>query len=96
MFTCPFCDGFEHRDTHLAVVGAAPFVPHIAQLLRTNWSPLVTVFHDGLDDEARRDLVAHGVAIDARAVARVVGDGGRVTALSLADGAEVPVGEVIG
>lgn len=91
VFTCAYCDGFEHRDAHLAVVGSTTFVPHIARLL-TGWSDHVSAFHDGLDPVVRADLVAHGVSVDGRAIVRVHGDGRAVSSLELSDGTAVPIG----
>lgn len=91
VFTCPYCDGFEHADTHLAVTGAAAFAPHLARVL-TGWSDRITVFHDGLDDVERRDLLAHGVQVEERAITRVVGDGTSVSSVQLDDGTDVPIG----
>lgn len=70
VFTCAYCDGFEHADTHLAVTGSALVVPHIARLL-TGWSPQVTAFVTGLDEAVRAELVAHRVHVDERPIARV-------------------------
>lgn len=91
VFTCPYCDGFEHADAHLAVTGSALFVPHVARIL-TGWSDQVTAFDDGLDDAVHADLAAHGVLVDERPIARVEGDGDAVSSLVLGDGTEVPVG----
>ena len=73
VFTCPFCDGWEHRDLHLAVIGDPAFAPHTGQLL-TGWSDRVTVFCD-LDADVVERLAGFGVAVDDRPVARVLGDG---------------------
>jgi thioredoxin reductase len=91
VFTCPYCDGFEHADTHLAIVGATELVPHMAQVLK-GWSGSITVFDGALDEAVRADLVAHGVAVEERPVTRVIGDGDAVSALVLADGTQVAVG----
>lgn len=91
VFTCPYCDGFEHAGMHLAIAGSAAFAPHLARVL-VGWSDRITVFHDGLDDATAADLLAHGVQVEARPIVRVVGDGSSVSALHLADGSEVPIG----
>lgn len=93
VFTCPYCDGFEHGDTHLALLGAPDFVPHMARVL-TGWSDRITAFTGGLDPSVRDDLRVHGVAVEERPIARVRGDGSAVTVLELDDGTEVPVGAV--
>jgi thioredoxin reductase len=92
VFTCPFCDGWEHRDLHLAVIGDPAFAPHTGQLL-TGWSDRVTVFCD-LDADVVERLAGFGVAVDDRPVARVLGDGAAVSGIELEDGTVVAVGAV--
>ena len=91
VFTCPYCDGFEHGDTHLALVGSSLFLPHMARILR-GWSDRVTVFADDLDSAASGDLRAHDVNVDERTIARVNGDGTSVSSLTMGDGSVVPIG----
>ncbi len=42
VFSCPFCDGWEHRDQPVVVIDAAPGADHLAELVRS-WTPHVTV-----------------------------------------------------
>ena len=91
VYTCPFCDGWEHQDLHLAVVGEPEFVPHLAGVL-TNWTDRVTVFGVELDTASRAALAGRGVVVEDRAVRRVIGDGAAVTAVELIDGDVVEVG----
>lgn len=91
VFTCPYCDGFEHGDTHLAVAGSSLFLPHIARLL-TGWSDQVTAFRSDLAEPDRADLVAHDVKVEERAITRVNGDGKTVSSLELIDGTTIPIG----
>lgn len=93
VYTCPFCDGFEHQDLHLAVVGSTAFSPHTATMLR-GWTDRVTLFAAGLPDDVASGLRGAGVVLDERAVVRVVGDGESVTALELDDGTRTEVGAV--
>ena len=99
VFTCPYCDGFEHADTPLAVLGDPTYLPHLARML-TGWSDRVTVLprfpgdagsEAGLDPAARADLEAHGVRVEDRPVARLTGSGPTL-AVELADGTAVPIG----
>jgi thioredoxin reductase len=92
VFTCPYCDGFEHADLHLAVLGDAAWVPHLTRVV-SGWSDRVTALATDLDPAARADLEAHGVQVEDRPVARLTGEGPTL-AVVLADGAEVPVGAV--
>src|SRR5215210_8898896 len=51
--TCPYCDGFEHRDERLAVLAAGARGEHLAVLLR-QWSDHVVLLTNG----------PHGLAAD--------------------------------
>jgi thioredoxin reductase len=44
--TCPYCDGFEHRDERLAVLASGARGEHLALLLR-QWSDDVVLFTNG-------------------------------------------------
>jgi thioredoxin reductase len=92
VFTCPFCDGYEHADTPLVVTGSPQFAAHLGRLL-TRWSDDVTVYCDALDAGDTADLTAHGVRVDARPIERVLGEDGRATAIRVG-GAHRPVGAI--
>ena len=53
--TCPYCDGFEHRDERLAVLAAGARGEHLAVLLR-QWSPDVVLLSNGPHDLAADQL----------------------------------------
>ena len=93
VYTCPYCDGWEHRDLALAAVVDPMFASHVAALL-SMWSDDVTVFAPVEDPATRAAVAAHGARIEHRPVVRVVGDGDHVHSLELADGTVVPVGAV--
>jgi thioredoxin reductase len=93
VYTCPYCDGWEHRDGRLAAVVEPAFAAHVAALL-SMWSDDVTVFTTGLDDTGREAVAAHGARLDERPVLRVRGDGDRVHSLELEDDTVVPVDAV--
>ncbi|MGW0889908.1 NAD(P)/FAD-dependent oxidoreductase [Saccharopolyspora sp. NPDC002578] len=86
---CPYCHGFEVRDTPLAVVGGdnRPFSLHQAQLIR-QWSDDVVFFPNriALTDDERHRLLARGVRIVDGEVVRVVTEADAVSAVELADG----------
>lgn len=86
---CPYCHGWEVRGQRLGVLAASPLSPHQAELVR-QWSDRVTFFTAGLggplDDDVAARLRARGVALEEVAVAEVLGDGGAVTGVRLADG----------
>jgi thioredoxin reductase len=60
--TCPYCDGFEHRDERLAVLAAGERGEHLAVLLR-QWSDDVVLLSNG----------PHGLAADQLARVQAVG-----------------------
>jgi thioredoxin reductase len=60
--TCPYCDGFEHRDERLAVLASGARGEHLAVLLR-QWSGDVVLLSNG----------PHDLAVDQLARVRAVG-----------------------
>jgi thioredoxin reductase len=42
VFNCPFCDGWEQRDSAVIVIDAAPGADHLATMLRS-WTQHVTI-----------------------------------------------------
>ena len=94
---CPYCDGYEVRDTHIGVIGSSPLSVHQAQMLR-QWSDRVTYFpcDVGLPQaEDLRALAARGVAVEPSAVVRVVAtDAGALVGVDLADGRRVALDKV--
>ena len=53
--TCPYCDGFEHRDERLAVLAAGERGEHLAVVLR-QWSDDVVLLSNGPHDLAADQL----------------------------------------
>jgi thioredoxin reductase len=74
---CPYCHGYEVRDSALGVIGGEdrPFSLRQAQLIR-QWSDDVVFFPHRIDLEAheRERLVARGVRIVDGEVTRIVSD----------------------
>jgi thioredoxin reductase len=93
VFTCPFCDGFEHQDLPLAVVGDPLMGSHLARLL-TALSDRVTLYANNVAPDVRTTLDGASVSVEEREVVRVIGDGSVVTALELFDGTRNPTGAV--
>jgi thioredoxin reductase len=87
--TCPYCDGFEHRDERLAVLAAGARGEHLAILLR-QWSDDVVLLSNGahgLDADQLARLNAVGIPIiETRVVALDSDEGGRLRRLRLDDG----------
>jgi thioredoxin reductase len=87
--TCPYCDGFEHRDERLAVLASGARGEHLALLLR-QWSDDVVLLSNGshglaADQRARVDALA--IPIVETPVAALEGDDqGRLRRVRLDDG----------
>ncbi|MDX6708114.1 MAG: hypothetical protein QOI48_3960 [Solirubrobacteraceae bacterium] len=87
--TCPYCDGFEHRDERIAVLASGDRGQHLALLLR-QWSGDVVLLsngpHDlGIDQLARLD--ARGIPIIETPVAELDADkDGRLRRVRLENG----------
>src|SRR3954447_20828606 len=87
--TCPYCDGFEHRDQRLAVLASGVRGEHLAVLLR-QWSGDVVLLSNGPHDLAIDQLErvrALGVPIIHTPVVALHGDDdGRLRRVSFDDG----------
>jgi thioredoxin reductase len=87
--TCPYCDGFEHRDERLAVLAAGERGEHLAIVLR-QWSNDVVLLSNGPHDLAADQLArvtALGIPIIQTPVAALNSDGdGRLRRVRLDDG----------
>jgi thioredoxin reductase len=86
--TCPYCDGFEHRDERLAVLAAGERGEHLALLLR-QWSDDVVLLTHGPHDLAAHQLArvqALGVPVIETPVVRLDSDDGRLRRVRLGDG----------
>ena len=86
--TCPYCDGFEHRDERLAVLAAGDRGEHLAVLLR-QWSDDVVLLSNGPHNLAADQLArvqAVGVPVIETPVVRLDSDDGRLRHVQLDDG----------
>jgi thioredoxin reductase/SAM-dependent methyltransferase len=86
---CPFCHGYEVRDSRVVQLVTSPMGLHPTALLRSLTDRLTVVVHDGtgIDDAALAPLTAAGVPVLREKASRVVTDhGGRLTGLELVDG----------
>jgi thioredoxin reductase len=86
--TCPYCDGFEHRDERLAVLAAGDRGEHLAVLLR-QWSADVVLLSNGPHDLTADQLArvrAIGVAVIESPVVGLDSHDGRLRRVRLSDG----------
>jgi thioredoxin reductase len=88
---CPYCDGWEHRDKTIAVLGETRSPAALALSLKT-WSNRIVAFTNGrvrLGASQRRQLDEHGIALRQDRIARVAHDNGRLTGVVMAHGETV-------
>jgi thioredoxin reductase len=86
--TCPYCDGFEHRDERLAVLAAGGRGEHLALLLR-QWSDDVVLLSNGphcLIAEGVARVQARGVPIIETPIVGLDSEAGRLRHVRLEDG----------
>jgi thioredoxin reductase len=86
--TCPYCDGFEHRDERLAVLAAGDRGEHLAVLLR-QWSEDVVLLSNGPHDLAADQLArvqAVGVPVIESPVVGLDNQNGRLRHIRLGNG----------
>lgn len=95
---CPFCHGYEARDTRIVFLLTHPLAMHPAALFHQLSARLTIVVADGLDvdDSTLKALQAAGVSVIHGQAQRVIaGDNGRVTAVELADGTLIEADTVV-
>jgi thioredoxin reductase len=86
--TCPYCDGFEHRDERIAVLAAGARGEHLALLLR-QWSDDVVLLSNGPHELAPDQLArvqAGGVPVIETPVVALDSANGRLRRVRLEDG----------
>jgi thioredoxin reductase len=86
--TCPYCDGFEHRDERIAVLATGARGEHLALLLR-QWSNDVVLLSNGPHGLAHDQLArlhARGVRIIETPVVALDSDTGRLRHVQLDNG----------
>ena len=88
VFQCPFCHGWEMRDTRLAAIASDGVGTHHALLLR-GWTDDVVLLTNGRQDlssdEVQR-LRTGGVGIDDRPIAALIGKDGELAEIEFTDG----------
>jgi thioredoxin reductase len=92
LHSCVECDGWEHRDAPLALIGESGDLAERARFL-SNWSDDLIVFTNGVGvvsaaDEA--ELAARGIRVERRAISDVEGGREGLTGVVLDDGEVVP------
>jgi thioredoxin reductase len=79
---CPYCDGWEHRDTTIAVIGNGTSPTSLALSLKT-WSDRVIAFTNGrrITPRQRARLAVHHIELHTQRIARIEHDAGQVCAI---------------
>ncbi len=88
LFNCPYCDGWELRDSLLVVVSEKPAAFHMAKLV-LNWSKDLVVCTNGhpvLTDEQKEKLQSKGVSVFEKPIAAFTGTNGRLDQIRFTDG----------
>ncbi|MGE6728948.1 NAD(P)/FAD-dependent oxidoreductase [Streptomyces niveus] len=94
---CPYCHGWEVRDTPIGVLATRPLAVHQAQMWR-QWSDDVTLFRHtapDFDDEQYEQLAARDIAVVDGEVAALAVTDDRLTGVTLAGGRVIPVSAVV-
>ena len=89
---CPYCDGWEHRDQNVAVIGRGTSAAGLALSLKT-WTPHVVLYTNGapmLRSDDRRRLTETGIPIRSARITGVNRNGNRVRAVALEDESAAP------
>lgn len=89
---CPYCDGWEHRDQTIAVLGRGTSGAGLALSLKT-WTPRVILCTNGAPAIRRDDrlrLQNEGIAVIPTRIARVDHEGATVRAMVFEDGTSSP------
>ena len=88
VFQCPYCDGWEIRNTRVAVYGRGQRGFEMARAM-TAWSHDLVLCTDGhcrLPQSTRVDLDRNGIEVIETRISGLVGTRGKLTAIEFADG----------
>ncbi|MFD4770617.1 NAD(P)/FAD-dependent oxidoreductase [Streptomyces niveus] len=94
---CPYCHGWEVRDTPIGVLATGPLAVHQAQMWR-QWSDDVTLFRHtapDFDDDQYEQLAARDIAVVDGEVAALEVTDDRLTGVTLSGGRVIPVSAVV-
>jgi thioredoxin reductase len=90
LFSCPYCDGWEHKDEPLIVISETA---HAFDLVKSvyPWSrrlALATNGHYVISREQRKKLSDHGIPVNEQKIAALAGRNGRLETVVFEDGTE--------
>jgi len=93
---CPYCDGWEHRDQVVAVIGRGTSGAGLALSLKT-WTPRVVLCTNGtraIRPRDRKQLDEQGIDVHMPRIVRLEHDGALVRAIVFADGDSIRCGAI--
>ncbi|MCB1185655.1 NAD(P)/FAD-dependent oxidoreductase [bacterium] len=93
---CPYCHGYEVRDTPIGLLANGADGLHLARLLH-NWSESLTLFTNGtstLDAGDAALLASHGITIDERKIARLEHHNGMLQSIIFNDGSRQEINSI--
>ena len=94
IISCPYCDGFEHRDRVWGLVVPDAGASATSPLLAQHWTDGIKLFLGAgvnLPDEMAARLEAIGLAVHRGDIAAIEHEAGALTGVALAGGETVPV-----
>ena len=94
VISCPFCDGYEHRDRVWGLVLPATSAKATPPLFARNWTDRVELLLGGavdLPDELAAGLEAEGISLHRGDITAINHDDGKVTSVTLDGGETVAV-----
>ena len=89
---CPYCHGYEMRDSQIGVLATMPASSHQAMML-PDWGP-TTYFSQSEhipDDEMILAMQARGITIEHSPIVEILGTAPKIEAVKLADGRTLPI-----
>ena len=94
VISCPFCDGYERRDTVWGLVVPSAGAKATPPLFAQNWTDKVKLFlGSGVDlpDELAAGLEAQGLSLHRGDITAINHEDGKIASVTLGDGETVPV-----
>ncbi|MCL7748262.1 NAD(P)/FAD-dependent oxidoreductase [Halalkalibacter alkaliphilus] len=88
VFSCPYCDGWEHRDLPLAVIGNQKDLIHYIRLIY-NWSQDLLVATNGpaeLKEKEKKEVAEHGIRLIETEIKEITSTDGLLKEIVFADG----------
>ncbi|UJF36511.1 NAD(P)/FAD-dependent oxidoreductase [Paenibacillus hexagrammi] len=91
LFSCPYCDGWEHQDQPLILISENPYIFHTTKVLY-NWSKDIIVASNGhsyLTDEQKAVLQAKQIPYYEQKIISLAGQDGKLERVIFEDGTEI-------